>query len=339
MKLILRILFIGFSLQLLTSCISGAKSSGEATYQTLAGERFHTYYQIKYKGDTDYRQLVDDTFNLFNQSLNPFDSTSLISAINRSESTYADSMIQIVWRTAHRISEASGGRYDVTCAPLISAWGFGFDSAQRITPLLIDSIKQFIGYNQVSLNGDQMYKNDRRLKIDFSSISKGYCSDLIGNALAQNGVQDYMVELGGEIAWRGLNPHGQAWRIGINAPVDDSIGIESDIQLVVALNRPSGGLATSGNYRNYHIVDGQKVAHTIDPHSGYPIQTDILSATIIAPSCMIADGLATACMTMSSDEVPSFIKQFENVEYLLILGSSSGFTTRMSDGFRSLIVK
>lgn len=338
MKLYLRVLIFSLSLVVLGSCVGGMQSNA-STYMTLSGERFHTYYQIKYKGDVDYTKAVDSTFNAFNYALNPFDSTSLISAINRSESTYADSMIQVVWQMARHISEVSKGRYDVTCAPLISAWGFGFDSIQHLTPQIIDSLKQFVGYRKVIVENNQMYKQDTRLKIDFSSISKGFCSDLVGQTLENYGIQDYMVELGGEIAWRGLNPQGKPWRIGINTPVDDSTGMNSDIQLIVALDRTSGGLATSGNYRNYRVVDGRKVAHTIDPHSGYPIQTDILSATIIAPSCMLADGLATACMTMSAREVPGFIKQFGHVEYLLILGSGSGFTTQMSEGFRSLIVE
>lgn len=319
------------------SCQQGNKSQAE--YTELAGERFHTYYRIKYRGTADYREQIEATFNAFNYALNPFDSTSLMTALNRGYTTKTDSMVRHVWRTSRRIAEASGGSYDVTCAPLISAWGFGFDSAKRISEALIDSLRSFVGYQTVSLVGEDLIKQDARTVIDFSSISKGYCSDLIGEALMREGIADYMVEIGGEIAFRGKNPHGEPWRIGISRPTDDTLGMQ-DVELIIALDRPWGGLATSGNYRNYYIQDGKKIAHTIDPRTGYPTQTDVLSATILAPSCMLADGLATACMTMPSAAVPEFITQFPGVEYLLIIGSDEAgrYRLEMSDGMRRLVV-
>lgn len=326
----------------LGSCSGVTRSDTQTESVELIGEIFHTYYRIKYSGTTIYQEAVDSTFQAFSHSLNPFDPTSLISAINRNESTVTDSMLRHVWRETVRISELSGGSYDVTCAPMISAWGFGFDSLRTVTPSVIDSLKQFVGYQRVHLQGDTLVKEDPRTAIDFSSISKGYCSDLVGQMLYARGSESYMVELGGEIAFRGLNPHGKPWRIGINKPIDDSTGLVSDLQVIIELRRPAGGLATSGNYRNYRLVDGKKVGHTINPHTGYPMQTDVLSATILAPSCMQADGLATACMTMPSANVPAFLAQFPDVEYLLILGGdeagTQSFHTLMSDGMRALIV-
>lgn len=318
------------------SCQQGRR---QAEYTELAGERFHTYYRIKYRGVADYREQVEATFNAFNYALNPFDTTSLMTALNRGYTTKTDSMVRHVWRASQRIAEASGGSYDVTCAPLISAWGFGFDSAKRISEALIDSLRSFVGYQTVSLVGEDLIKQDPRTVIDFSSISKGYCSDLIGEMLTREGVADYMVEIGGEIAFCGKNPHGEAWRIGISKPTDDTLGMQ-DVELIIALDRPVGGLATSGNYRNYYIQDGKKIAHTIDPRTGYPTQTDVLSATIFAPSCMLADGLATACMTMRSEDVPEFLKQFAGVEYLLIVGGDGAghYRTLMSEGMRRLVV-
>lgn len=291
----------------------------QADYIELTGERFHTYYRVKYRGTADYREQLEETFKAFNYALNPFDTTSLMTALNRGYTTKTDSMVRHVWRASQRIAEASGGSYDVTCAPLISAWGFGFDSARRISDALVDSLRRFVGYQSVSIVGEELVKQDPRTVIDFSSISKGYCSDLVGQMLAREGVTDYMVEIGGEIAFSGKNPRGEAWRIGISKPTDDTLGMQ-DVELIIALDRPQGGLATSGNYRNYYLQDGKKIAHTIDPRTGYPTQTDVLSATILAPSCMLADGLATACMTMPSDRVPAFLSQFEGVDYLLILG-------------------
>lgn len=316
------------------------RSQSEAKpYTGLSGEIFHTFYQIKYDLPTDYTASVDSTFKAFSHSLNPFDSTSLISAINRNTSTLTDSMLRHVWLASRLISERSGGSYDVTCSPFINAWGFGYDNLSHVDSTIIDSLKTFVGYQRVRLEGDRMLKDDPRISLNFSSISKGYCSDLVGEVLHRKGAENYMVELGGEIAFRGKNPEGMPWRIGINKPVEDASGAINDLELIITLDRASGGIATSGNYRNYKLVNGQKVAHTISPLTGYPIQTDVLSATILAPSCMMADGLATACMTMRSQDVPQFIAQFPGVEYLLILpdAGKDGFRTQMSDGMRRLV--
>lgn len=328
------------SLLALWSC--SPKPQEAKSYTELRGEIFHTYYSIKYSAEADYSAEVDSTFSSFSHSLNPFDSTSLISAINRNLSTETDSMLRHVWRHAEWIARESGGSYDVTVAPLASVWGFSFDSARTVTPELLDSIRSYVGYQKVELRGNELLKADARTKIDFSSISKGYCSDLVGQLLYGRGAENYLVEIGGEIAWRGKNPRGEPWRIGINKPIEDDLGLYNEPQLLLSLDMPEGGLATSGNYRNYRIVDGKKVAHTIDPRTGYPLQTDVLSATIIAPSCMLADGLATACMTMRAEHVPAFIERFPSVEYLLIVGSEAttdeGYALRMSEGFGRMVI-
>lgn len=313
------------------------------TYTTLSGERFHTYYRIRYASEEDYSRAIDSTFDAFNASLNPFDSTSLIAAINRNDAQVVDAMIRDVWETSVQISERSAGSYDVTCSPFINAWGFGFENEGLVTPAMLDSLKAFVGYRKVQFRGDTLIKEDPRLIFNFSSIAKGYCADLVARTIDARGVSDYLVELGGEIVWRGVNPKGMPWRIGVNKPIEDSTGLVNDLEVIVALNRPSGGLATSGNYRNYRVIDGKTVGHTINPLTGYPVQTDVLSATIIASSSKLADGLATACMTMPSSAVPAFMAQFPGTEYLLILGADSThggtYRTEMSEGFRAMIVE
>lgn len=329
---------------ILASCmallsLSCTQSTEQAQYSELSGEIFHTYYRIKYDKADSYQTLVDSTFARFSHSLNPFDSTSLISAINRSESTQTDSMLRHVWLASERISRASGGSYDVTCSPLINAWGFGFNDSDAPHERVLDSLRQFVGYQGIRLDGEQMIKSDPRMTLNFSSISKGYCADLVGEALLRQGAENYMVELGGEIAFRGLNPQGEPWRIGVNKPVEDRTGLYNELQVIIALKRPSGGLATSGNYRNYRTVNGQKVAHTIDPRTARPIQTDVLSATIIAPTSMLADGLATACMTKTAKEVPNFLAQFDGVDYLIIYQDGEELKTLMNSGFQALVVE
>ena len=294
---------------------SGSGSEGD--YTKLTGEVFTTTFSIQYNAQKDYSEAVDSTFHAFSHSLNPFDSTSLSSAINRNESQLMDSMLREVFLQSVVISRHTGGSYDVTCAPLIT----------------------FVGFDKVHLDGMRMIKEDPRMKMDFSSISKGYCSDLVARMLKRRGVTSYLVELGGEIAFEGTNSRGESWVIGVDKPIADPAGVINDFQVRVQLPRTAGGLATSGNYRNFKVVNGKKIAHTIDPHTGYPIQTDVLSATIIAPTCMLADGLATACMTRTAADVPALIQNFPGVEYMLILGDEkTGFRTVMSPGFERLIL-
>ena len=318
-----------------------ACSSGKTTndYTRLSGEVFTTTFSIQYDLPTDYSLAVDSTFHAFSHSLNPFDSTSLISAINRNESQQADSMLREVFLQSVEISRQTGGSYDVTCSPFINLWGFGFEKKDSISQHTIDSIRAFVGYEKVTFDGLRMIKADPRMKMDFSSISKGYCSDLVARMLLGKGAENYLVELGGEIAYQGINPQGKPWVIGIDKPVEGASAGSEQFQVRIQLPRTAGGVATSGNYRNFKLVDGKKVAHTIDPRTGYPIQTDILSVTILAPSCMLADGLATACMTRRAEEVPALVKHFPGVEYMLILGDGKdGFRTLMSPGFERLVL-
>ena len=315
---------------------SGSGSEGD--YTKLTGEVFTTTFSIQYNAQKDYSEAVDSTFHAFSHSLNPFDSTSLISAINRNESQLMDSMLREVFLQSVVISRHTGGSYDVTCAPLINLWGFGFEKKKTdsVTPEAIDSVRAFVGFDKVHLDGMRMIKEDPRMKMDFSSISKGYCSDLVARMLKRRGVTSYLVELGGEIAFEGTNSRGESWVIGVDKPIADPAGVINDFQVRVQLPRTAGGLATSGNYRNFKVVNGKKIAHTIDPHTGYPIQTDVLSATIIAPTCMLADGLATACMTRTAADVPALMQNFPGVEYMLILGDEkTGFRTVMSPRLRA----
>ena len=318
-----------------------SEKKASSDYTKLTGEVFTTTFSIQYDVTKDYSEAIDSTFHAFSHSLNPFDSTSLITAINRNASDQMDSMLREVFLQSVAISRYSGGSYDVTCAPLINLWGFGFEKKKvdSITPALIDSVRSFVGFEKVRLDGMRMIKADPRMKMDFSSISKGYCSDLVARELKRRGAKNYLVELGGEIAFEGTNAQGDNWIIGVDKPLDDRSGVINEFEVRVQLPRTAGGLATSGNYRNYKIINGKKYAHTINPHTGYPIQTDVLSATIIAPTCMLADGLATACMTRSSADVPQLIKHFPGVEYMLILGDGkTGFRTVMSPGFEKLVL-
>ncbi len=330
-----RIIILFFGVLCLMVLLFGScrgKRQSAAEYYKISGERFHTYYHITYQGAEGMEKSIDSVFEVFNHAANPFDSTSLLARINNNLSDESNAILDTILRRSFDISRATGGAYDVTCSPLINAWGFGFEQGVEVTQSVIDSLKTFIGYQMITSEPGRITKADERMKIDLSSISKGYCTDMVAERLRREDVRNYLVEIGGEMAFDGVNPKGDAWHVGINKPLPDSTGLEQEIEMVIMLTG-KGGLATSGNYRNYKMIDNRRMGHTIDPVSGRPVQTDVLSATVIAPDCMTADGLATALMVVGSARADELITQFSNVAYLLIVSNEQG------DGYRVITNK
>jgi len=267
------------------------------------GVAFGTTYHITYNGTEDLQKAMEAEMDKFNSSLSTYTPTSTISRFNQSGTEPFDLskdpwMLQMVQASLH-FSELSNGAFDITVAPLVDLWGFGPKAKSDPTQAKIDSIKQFVGYKLLKLEKDKLTKSDPRIQLDCGAIAGGYASDIIAGFLHKKGVDDYMVEIGGEVVLHGKNPKGGNWRIGINKPVDDSTSTNNDIERLLVLTDKA--LSTSGNYRSFYVKDGKKYAHTIDPHTGYPVQHSLLSATILANDCFTADGLATACMVMGVD--------------------------------------
>ncbi|WP_304249004.1 FAD:protein FMN transferase [Parabacteroides gordonii] len=297
--------------------------TNQKQYFEESGSVFHTLYHIKYEAPELLTEKIDAEFQKFNLSLNPFNPNSIIAKVNRNEPVEADDWFIEVFNKATEVSNNSEGLFDITCAPLINLWGFGFSKMDSVTPLMIDSIKQFVGYQKVKLNGRQVVKDDPRTLLNCSAIAKGYASDIIARLLEREGVKNYMVEIGGEVTMKGVNQNGDCWRIGINKPEDDSTGIRNEIDEVVQLCK-KGGVATSGNYRNYYVKDGKKYAHTIDPRTGYPSEQNILSATIVADDCITADAYATAFMAMGLEKARQAAKNIPGIEYYVIYSDENG---------------
>lgn len=292
-------------------------------YFEESGSVFHTLYHIKYESDKALTEKIDNELQKFNLSLNPFNPNSTIAKVNRNEPVEVDEWFKEVFNKSMEVSKNSDGVFDITCAPLVNLWGFGFSKKDSITPEMIDSLKTFVGYQKVRLEGNKVIKDDPRLLLNCSAIAKGYSSDIIARLLEREGVENYMVEIGGEVTMKGVNPKGECWRIGINKPEDDSTGIRNEIEEVVQLCK-KGGVATSGNYRNYYVKDGKKYAHTIDPRTGYPAEQSILSATIVANDCMTADAYATAFMAMGLDKARQMAEKLPEIEYYVIYADENG---------------
>lgn len=295
----------------------------ESQYFKESGTRFHTLYNITYQADRALTREIDSTMTAFNASLNPFDSTTLISRINRNEAYLMDDMLKTVVEKSLEVSSITNGVYDITGAPYFNIWGFGTKKGvtREATPEEIDSISAFVGWQKLALTGDSLIKADPRVELNPSSLSKGYVVDLVAHTLEENGVENYLVEIGGEIVAKGVNPDGKCWRLGINKPIEDNTSTVNEIAF--AINLCDGeGMASSGDYRNFKVIDGQKVAHTIDVRTGLPAHQNILSATVVAPSCMEADAWATAFMAMGLERSKAILETQPQLKVCLIYSDS-----------------
>lgn len=311
-------------------CLSACKNKSQSYFEEQ-GKIFHTTYSVKYKYTRSLQAEIEAELARFDDSLNPFKPTSVISKVNNNEEVILDTFFINVFNRAEKVSEISDGLFDITLSPLINAWGFGFKNMDNVSPEMIDSLKQLVGYQKIRLQNGKIYKENPDIQINTSAIAKGYSSDVIAYLLESYGIKDYMVEIGGEVHTKGLSPKGLCWNIGITEPVDKNIHDYEHLQTVVRLCNKS--LATSGNYRNYYIKDNKRYAHTINPRTGYPSESNVLSATVVADDCMTADAYATVFMLTDTARTRAIAKQ-ENLSYLLVLGTSdSTYITVRSDDF------
>lgn len=321
---------------LLFSC-NGSENKKAYIYHQEQGEIFHTGFHIKYAYSRSLREEIMAELERFDQSLNPFREDAIITKVNRNEPVKLDTFFRNVFDRSQEISRKTDGKFDITISPLVNAWGFGFANMDSINPAIIDSLKQFVGYEKITIDTEgNIVKSDPRITLNTSAIAKGYACDVVGDLLERHGIENYMVEIGGEITARGVNDKGECWRIGVEKPIDDNFGMQHELQTILSLCDKA--LATSGNYRNYYIKDGKKYAHTIDPQSGYPSQTDILGATVIADDCMTADAFATAFMTMGIEKSKAVAATVPGLDYLFIYEMADGsFGTVQSEGFEQFI--
>ena len=300
-----------------------ARHNRTQPYYTINGLIFGTVYNITYQYDGDLKVEIDEELKRFDGSLSPFNDTATITRINRNEDIVPDTFFTNVFHRSMEISEETDGAFDITVAPLANAWGFGFKKGAFPDSAMIDSLLDITGYTKVTLSNEgKVVKQDERMMLSCSAVAKVYAVDVIAQFLAKKGIKNFMVDIGGEIVAQGENPKKDLWRIGINKPVDDSLSINQELQTV--LNVTGVGIATSGNYRNFYYKDGKKYAHTIDPRTGYPVQHNILSATVIAKDCMSADAYATAFMVMGLEEAERFADAHPDIDACFIYTDEKG---------------
>ena len=313
---------IPFLLILIIGSIFVIRQQRNTPFQKDEGMVFGTIYHITYQSDTNYQKEIEAELQKVDNSLSPFNKTSIISRINRNEKVKVDEMFSEVFQLAEKISGETDGAFDITVAPMVNAWGFGFKTGNPPTRQTIDSLRAIVGFHTVSLQDGYIIKKNPKTMLDCSAIAKGYGTDVVARFLKKKGVQNFMVEIGGEIVVNGNNEKLQPWRIGINKPTDDSLNTSQAIQDVVSVSNIA--MATSGNYRNFYYKNGKKYAHTIGPKTGYPVQHNILSATVFADDCATADAYATSFMVLGLDGAKKILEKHPELCAYLIYSDQKG---------------
>jgi thiamine biosynthesis lipoprotein len=326
---------------------------------TLAGALFFKYYQpekkVEYKynkGKTqgtfysatylqpegiDLQTKIEARLQEFDFSLSTYNPASIISQINRNVDTVqTDAFFEEMYHMAVSVSEETNGAFDITVAPLVNAWGFGSGEPARDKDPDVSKILPNIGYRKIKLENHKIIKENPAIRLDASALAQGLSADVIARLLEENGCTQYMIEIGGEVMCKGLNPKGEKWKIGIDKPIDGPANTTSEFQTIVAIS----GMAinTSGNYRQYYYRDGKKYAHEIDPRTGYPVSHNLLSATVIAPNCMQADAYATAFMVLGVDSAMQICNSIPDMDcYLIFTGEDGKNQVVYTEGFKKYI--
>ena len=269
---------------------------------------FGTFFSISYTGEEnpDLPRQVDSILQNINKLYSIFDSTSLVSKLNRNEPVVPTAAFAAMVRDAIDISKNTGGAFDITVGPLVNLWGFGNENGGTVSQEAIDSVRQFVGYSKIHVADDgRVTKEDDRIKLDFNAIAKGKAVDDVADFLVRSGYANCLVNIGGEVRCEGTKPGRKAWRVGIQIPTETRDGLEEADYIFEMTGR---AVATSGNYRNYKEIDGQRYCHITDPRSGDSRSSNLLSVTVIADQCAVADAYATAFMVMGLDEAMKFIE-------------------------------
>lgn len=326
------VFFFGF---LLFSC------GQHAQYFKHEGLTQGTYYRVTYESpnDIDYHEEIKLLLHEFSASLSTYNPSSLISRINQNDpEAVVDEFFRTVFNKSAEVNRVSDGVFDITVAPLVNLWGFGFTGDKPdMDPKKIDSLLQYVGMDKIRIEGDKVVKDSPEVMLDMNAIAKGYSVDVIADFLKKKGCRNYMVDIGGECVAQGVNASGDVWRVGIEKPKEYAMYGES-LQAIVRLK--NRGMATSGNYRRFFEIDGVKYAHTIDVKTGYPVKHNLLSATVIAEDCMTADAWATVCMASGLERSIQLLHQHPELDALLIYSDENGnYRTYTTMGMRGITEK
>lgn len=314
------------------------KKNRQLSYFHDEGLIFGTVYSIKYQYTEDITGEIEAELKKADSTFSMFNTESIISGINRNDSTVVltDHFITLFNRS-QEIAGQTEGAFDITVAPLVNLWGFGFQKKDSVSPSIVADLLKTVGYKSIRLENNKIVKENPGTMLDASAIAKGYSCDLIADLIESKGITNYMIEIGGEMRTKGHNQRGECWTVGIRKPVERSDEEGEPLQQKIKLCE--GALATSGNYRNFYYKDGKKYAHTIDPKTGYPVLHNLLSVSVITSDCMTADAYATAFMVMGMEKGRELLKEHPELHVYFIYSDEDGqLQTYYSSGFEQYLM-
>lgn len=313
---------------------SESNNAAEIHKTVIKGEALGTYYQVVYTDSVLVtKEEVDSVLQFYNHIFSNYDPTSEVSLLNGKDTSAQLSAYNLeVINASRAVFEITGGAFDPTVSPLISAWGFGPEKPDSIPPKkAVDSLLNFVGYNKIQVLDSVLIK-PITTSLNFSAIAKGYIVDQLAAFVRSKGINSFMVEIGGEVVCGNPKSKDNPWKIGINDP--NSI----DNKVFKAVKLDNIALATSGNYRNYYMKDGVKYAHTIDPKTGYHVQHSLLSASVLAPDCMTADAFATAFMVLGVEASKKVLQTRKELDVYFIYHENGVDKTFATEGFQNRLI-
>lgn len=311
-----------FLILLIVGTVLIIRQQRNTPYQTNKGFIFGTVFTITYQYEKNLNDEILAVLNEVDNSLSPFNKNSIITKINENIPVTPDKMFIEVFQLAKQISTETNGAFDITVAPMVNVWGFGFKNGTSPTKEVIDSIKGIVGFEKVIYKDGKVLKQDPRITLDCSAIAKGYGCDMVARLFRQKDIKNFMIEIGGEVVTSGISEKRIPWKIGVTKPTDDSLSTNQELQTV--LNITDMAMATSGNYRNFYYKNGKKYAHTINPKTGYPVQHNILSATVLAPNCATADAYATSFMVLGMEKAKQILEKHPELMAYFIYSDPKG---------------
>jgi len=305
----------------------------------ISGLAQGTTYSISYyeKNGKDYKPEIDSILKNFDKSVSIYDSTSLISQVNKSDKPIkVDKYFSDIFNRSCIVSEQTNGAFDITVGPLVNAFGFGSKNKSKITPSLIDSLRKLVNYKNVKIESGYIIKKYPKMLIDFNAIAQGYSVDVVSRFLESRNIEDYVVEIGGEVYAKGKKQNGEYWNIGIEKPNDMNL----QRQLKATLHLENRAVSTSGTNRKFYIENGKRYSHEIDPSTGYPVSNSLLSISVVANNCTDADGYATAFMVMGLEKSLTFLKNHKELEAYFIFSDKNGkMKTFETDGLKDFLTE
>ena len=328
----MKFIFLSYvAILLFSSCNRGQNNTIK-----IVGTAQGTTYHITYLAgpNSNYRRAFDSIFKQIDLSLSTYVPSSIISRINKNDTAViVDDYFTDVFKKSIEVSDKTQGLFDITVAPIVNAWGFGFTKKEKVNKILMDSLLRYVGYKKVRLQGRKLVKDMPQVMLDFNAIAQGYTVDVLASFLESEGITNYLIEVGGELKAKGKKADDIYWTVGIEQP-SETLTDETLLEAKVMIK--DRALATSGNYKKYYIEDGKKYTHIINPFTGYPAKSNLLSTSVIAKDCMTADAYATAFMVMGLEKSKQFLSEHKelNLEVFFIYDENGAWKTYTSETFK-----